>query len=139
MDAQVDLAIHPAHHHPLDPYATGRLITRREGVGVEIVQADPKVLLDCGFLWDVVANATVFAPWCQLAPPVPKLGTVTNFALAPGRNILGLDLPTNRPTPYDSRPMCQHWTMRLCVGDRLIAYRIGSYRPSIGAMEADAI
>lgn len=138
MDGQVDLAVRPALHNPFDPY-TGTLITQRVGDRVEIVEAGPKILLACDFLWDIVANAALFASWCQLTPPVSKLNTVANFAVAPGFSILGLDLPTNRPSPTNRYPMCQHWTMRLTVGSRVLAYTIGSYRPSLGAMEADSV
>lgn len=140
---QLDIAVHPPFRHPLDPYADGLLVTRREGERVEIVVADQHILLDCGFLWDIVANAEVFKPWCQLIPPATflykegsKLDLEANFDIAPGMLILGLDVPTNRPTLQNPYPICQHWTMRLTVGSRLIAYTIGSFRPSIVAMEA---
>jgi hypothetical protein len=137
---EVDIAFHPSHHHPLDPFADGRLVTRREGDVVEVVAADQHILLSCDFLWDVVADAEVFKPWCQLSPPVRKLDMDANFRLAPGVSLLPImalhDIPTNRPTAFNSYPMCQHWLMRLSVGSRIVAYRIGSYRPSLNVMEA---
>lgn len=132
---QVDVAVHPPLRHPLDPF-TGRLITRRDGERVEIVEADRQILLDCGFLWDIVANAAVFAPWCTLAPPEAKLDLESNFDLAPGVALLSFEVPTNRPVQGSSYPMCQHWLLVLTVGSRTIAYRIGAYRPSVNAMEA---
>lgn len=132
------MAVHPPHHHPLDPYANGRLITRRFDASgcVEVIEADQHILLDCGFLWDIVANAAAFAPFCRLISPGEELALESNFNVAPGVSIAGLDVPSNRPSMGNSYPMCQHWTMLLTVGSRVIAYRIGSYRPSINAMEA---
>jgi hypothetical protein len=135
---EVDVAVHPPHHHPLDPYADGRLVTRRTGDSVEVVQADRQILLDCGLLWDIVANQHVFGQMgIVLRPPVPKLDMQANFNIAPLAVIAGLNFPTNRPDMENRYPMCQHWTLTLTVGSKTIAYRIGAYRPSIGAMEAD--
>jgi len=136
MLGEVDVAVHPPLHHPLDPYANGRLVTRRTESGVEVVTADEHILLDCGFLWDIVANAAMFEPFCRLVSPDEELALTSNFNVAPGVSISGLDVPSNRPSMGNSYPMCQHWSMLLTVGSRVIAYRIGSYRPSINAMEA---
>ncbi len=131
----VDLAVHLPHPHPLDPF-NGSIITRGTDDGPLLVQADEHVLLDCGFLWDVVANEAIFAPWCRLFPPVSQLDLRPNFNAAPGFALLGLNFPSNRPTAAIPWPICQHWTMVLTVGGRTTAYRIGSYRPSVNAMEA---
>lgn len=141
VDEELDVAMHPPVQHALDPYK-GRLVTRRVGERVEVVVADQHILLGCPFLWDIVANAETFAAsGVSLIPPVPKLGLVANFDMAQKQTITMLDLvgmgfPTNRPTMHDMRPMCQHWTLRIEVGGRVVAYRIGAYRPSVGCMEA---
>jgi hypothetical protein len=134
---EVDVAVHPPIHHPLDPFADGRLITRGDGTSVEVVVADDRILLDCGFLWDVVADQAVFRSLgVKLTPPVPKLALESNFNVAAGVAVAGLDFPSNRPSQFDTYPMCQHWTLELTIGNRKCAYKIGAYRPSINAMEA---
>ena len=137
-DAELDVAVHPPLQHPLDPF-TGKLVTRVFDASgcVEVVEADEHILLDCGFLWDIVANAAVFAPWVQLISPDRALDLESNFNVAPGFSLTMLPyLPTNKPVVGQSYPMCQHWTMLLTAGSRVLAYQIGSYRPSINAMEA---
>lgn len=137
MDQEVDLATQ-LPGHPLDPYRMGRLVTRRVNEQVEIVDADDRVLLDCGLLWDIVANYEVFSPWVKLTPPEHKLDLKANFGLAQGFSLLALGdaVRTNRPTIHDSRPMCQHWLLNFTVGSRKLAYRVGSYRPKSNTMEA---
>lgn len=137
MAEEVDLCVHPPHHHPLDPFAGGQLITRREHLSLEIVKADEFVLFGCDFIWDIVANYRAFEHWVSFRPPVKSLGIVSNFNCGPGFTLAYLpELPTNRPTLQGSRPMCQHWTMEINIGSRKLAYQIGKYRPSINAMEA---
>jgi len=137
MIGEVDVAVHPPHPHPLDPFHSGRLITRRTESGVSIIAADQHILLDCGFLWDLVANSEVFESWVKFFPPEQKLDMDANFNVNPLIGITGLhELPTNKPTLADPRPMCQHWTMVVKVSGRTVAYRIGAFRPSINAMEA---
>jgi hypothetical protein len=133
MQEQVDICVHPPHPHPLDPY-TGKIITRREGTSVEIVQADQYVILACEFLWDIVANYGVFKQWVDFAPPVKKLDIKSNFNMGPGFHIMMLpNIPTNR---NERQALCQHWYLIFKVGSRRIRYQIGAYRPSINAMEA---
>lgn len=135
MFGEIDVATHLPQQHPLDPY-TGRLVTRQDEAGVKLVAADQHILLDCGFLWDIVANAEAFAPWVKLTPPVPKLGMKANFGLAAGQTLLNVSVPTNKPTLARSYPMCRYWTLALTVEGRKVAYTIGSYRPKSNTMEA---
>lgn len=137
LDDKVDVAIHMPHANPLDPF-TGKFVTRCNELGeVSVVRADQNILLDCGFLWDIVANAAVFSEWVSFFPPERRLDLESNFNVNPLIGITMLpNLPTNKPTFFNSRPMCQHWTMVVKVADKTVAYRIGSYRPRTNTMEA---
>lgn len=139
--SEVDLAAHPGNQHPLDPFS-GRLITRLADDRPYLAVADPHVLLGCDLLWDILANSALFDEWCQLVPPVTKLGMRNNFGLAPGVATFAqlTGMPSNKPTRSNPAPMCKDWTMRFTLGaDRPIGYKIGKFRPSLNVMEASLI
>jgi len=140
LDTEIDICYHPVFHHPLDPYAEGRIVTRvRNGV-TEIVHADQYALIGCDFLWDVNALKAQFArAGVRLEPPVPKLDLQANFQMTPtveaATALLSMSIPTNRPTFDNPWPICQHWTLIIEMPGRTVGYRIGAFRPDCNAME----
>jgi hypothetical protein len=141
---QVDVAAHPPHTHPLDPYTNGHLVFRAEGNHATLIEASEHILLDCGLLWDLANNSKIFAAFgIRLFPPEHKLdlkATVNGQdAYVPdGQHVLWIGEwhETNRPTPCASARMCQHWAMAIDLNGKRTAYRIGDWRPKMNVMEA---
>lgn len=140
IDTEIDICYHPIHHHPLDPYVDGKIVTRVKDGKTEIVRADERALLGCDLLWDINALSEQFARHgVRLVPPVPKLDLRANFQVAGGVEaataLLASDIPTNRPTFDNPWPICQHWTLIIAMPGRTVGYRVGAFRPDCNAME----